>query len=217
MEQMDFKATPRTSLGTKATRMLRKTGMLPVVIYGHGEAPESISLNQHDVEIALKDGARTLTVQSGSQSKQYLIKEVQYDYLDQTPIHMDLARVSLDERVTVNVSIELRGVPKGVADGGVLDQHLMEIELECLVTEIPEILHPLVTELNLGDSLLVKDLQLPANVTVLTDPNERVATVTTVAEEPEETEVATEGEDAEKSAEPERIGRVRKDDEEDEK
>jgi len=217
MEQMDFKATPRTSLGTKATRMLRKTGMLPVVIYGHGEAPESISLNQHDVEIALKDGARTLTVQSGSQSKQYLIKEVQYDYLDQTPIHMDLARVSLDERVTVNVSIELRGVPKGVADGGVLDQHLMEIELECLVTEIPEILHPLVTELNLGDSLLVKDLQLPANVTVLTDPNERVATVTTVAEEPEETEEATEGEDAEKSAEPERIGRVRKDDEEDEK
>lgn len=216
MKQLDFKATPRTALGTRATRKLRKTGMIPVVIYGHGEAPESISLNQHDLEMALTKGARTLTVKAGSKSTQYLIKAVQYDHLDQTPIHMDLARVSLDERVTVKVNIELRGVAKGISDGGVLDQQMTDIEVECLVTEIPETLHPLVTELELGESLYVKDLELPAGVKVLTNPEDRVATITTIAEEPEAEEPAAEDETA-KTEEPERIGRVRKDDEEQEK
>ena len=157
-----------------------------------------------------KAGARTLSVKVGKKTKQYLIKVVQYDHLDYIPIHMDLARVDMDERVTVRVGIELRGVPKGVSGGGVLDQHLAEIEVECLVTEIPQTLHPLVTQLDLGESLLVKDLELPPDVKVITDQQERVATLTTIVEAPEPEEPA-EGE-AEK-AEPERIGRIRKDEE----
>lgn len=217
MKQSEFKGTPRTIWGKKATRALRKTGQLPVIIYGHGEAPESISLDQHEIELALTGGARTLTVDHSGQTTQYLIKAVQYDYLDSTPIHIDLARVKLDERVTVKINIELRGVPKGISSGGVLDQLLTEIELECLVTEIPEILHPLVSELDLGDSLYVKDLELPEGVKVLTDPEERVATITTIAEEIEDEESTAEGEADATEAEPERIGRVRKDDEEPEK
>lgn len=214
MEQTTHNAKPRTSLGKRATRKLRETGMLPVVIYGHGEPPESIMLVKHDVELSLAHGARTLTVKMGKATRQYLIKEVQYDHFDQIPIHMDLARVDMDERVTVHVSIELRGVPKGISGGGVLDQQITEIEVECLMSAIPETLHPLVTELELGDSLLVKDLEIPPGVTVLTKPDDRVATITTIAEEIE-AEEPVEGE-ADKTEEPERIGRVRKDEESEE-
>ena len=181
------------------------------MIYGHGEPPETISLSQHDVEVALAHGSRTLDVDVGGSVKQYLIKEVQYDHLGHTPIHMDLARVDLDERVTVRVAIELRGVPKGASEGGMLEQLMPDLEVECVVTEIPQTLHPVVTDLQVGDSLLVKDLELPLRVKALAGPEERVATVRAlaVAAAPEEVpEVA-----AEEGEEPERIGRVRKEEE----
>jgi large subunit ribosomal protein L25 len=184
--------------------------LLPAIIYGHGEAPEAVSLPAHEVEVALAHGVRTVQLQLGGRKGQYLIKEVQYDHLGDEPIHLDLARVHLDERVTVRVGIELRGTPKGVSEGGILDQHLADIEVECLVTEIPETLHPIVTELALGESLLVKDLALPDGVIAQADPEERVATVRIVAAapEPEEAEEA-----AEEEAEPEIIGRAKKEEE----
>ncbi len=210
MEMITLTGKRRTELGTRASKALRATGMLPVIIYGHGETPEAVSLQLHDVRVALAHGARTLQVKHGRAKKQYLIKDVQYDHLGQMPIHLDLTRVDLDERVKVRVGIELRGVPKGVAEGGVLDQYMADLEVECLVREIPETLHPLVIELALGDSLLVKDLELPAGVIALAEPDARVATVRAMAEapEPEASEEA-----AEETSQPEVIGRVRKEEE----
>lgn len=207
METITLKAEPRTALGTRAVRALRETGLLPAIIYGHGEAPESISLPTHEVQVALAHGVRTVQLKLGRKKQQYLIKEVQYDHLEEEPIHLDLTRVDLDERVTVRVGIELRGVPKGVSDGGLLDQHIADLEVECLVTEIPETLHPLVTELGVGESLLIKDLSLPEGVVAKADPDERVATVRVMAAapEPEEAEEA-----AGEEAQPEVIGRTKK-------
>lgn len=179
------------------------------MIYGHGEAPESVSLAHHEVEVALAHGARTLQVELKGTVKPYLIKEVQYDHLDSNLIHLDLSRVDLHERVRVRVGIELRGVPKGIHEGGVLDQQTAQIEVECVVTEIPDTLHPVVTHLALGDSLLVKDLQLPPGVTAMADPNERIATVRLLAVEVVAPVVPIEGEAA-AAAEPERIGRIKK-------
>jgi len=211
METMTLTAEPRSSSGTRDARRLRALGRVPAVIYGHGEPPESVSFLLHDVEWALQHGARTLPVTTGKKTKQYLIKEVQYDHLGATPIHVDLARVDLDERVEVSVGIELRGTPKGISEGGVLDQFIASIDVECLVTAIPDTLHPMVTELGLGDVLRVRDLVLPEGVVVLTDPDDRIATVRELVPEVE-AEAETEGEAG--SAEPERIGRVRKDEEE---
>lgn len=211
METTTLTGENRNSVGTRASRALREGGKLPVVIYGHGEAPESIALVFRDVEVALAHGARMLRVDIDGRSNQYLIKAVQYDHLNQTPIHLDLARVDLDERVKVRVGIELRGIPKGVSDGGTLELHMADLEVECLAAQIPETLHPLVVELGLGDSLMVKDLELPPGVTATVDGDERVATVrAVVVEEEEAADAAEEGEG--ESAEPERIGRVRKDD-----
>lgn len=211
METASLKSEPRKSEGTRKARALRKAGKLPVVIYGHGEPPEAVSLNQHDVEIALKHGARTLKVDIRGESKPYLIKEVQYDHFADTPIHLDLARVDLNERVRVKVGIELRGIPKGVADGGVLDQSMGQIEIECLVTDIPDTLHPFVTQLALGESLYVKDMQLPPGVTAIADPDDRIATVRKIVETVAAA-APVEGEEA-AVAEPERIGRIKKDEE----
>lgn len=210
METVTLKAEPRSEVGTRTARKLRETGRLPAVIYGHGEPPEIISLARHDLEVALAHGARTLEVDLQGTTKQYLIKAVQYDHLDHLPIHVDLTRVELHERVTVRIAIELRGIPQGVSEGGLLEQLMPDLEVECLVSEIPGTLHPLVTDLAVDDSLLVKDLELPPGVVPVADGEERVATVRPLVTAPEP-EVVEEG--AEETEEPERIGRVRKEDE----
>lgn len=215
MEGTTLKSERRSAMGTRASRALRMTGQLPVIIYGHGEPPEAVSLSRHEVEVAIAQGARILPVDIGGKAQQYLIKDVQYDHLGSTLIHLDLARVAMDERVTVRIGIELRGVPKGISEGGLLDQSLADLDVECLVTAIPDTLHPFVTDLGLGDVLLVKDLELPPGVVALTDPEERVAMVRAKLEEPEAEVTETQEEEGDKDAEPERIGRVRK--EEDEK
>ena len=209
MENLTLKSEPRRALGTRAARKLRETGRVPVVIYGHDQPPEAVSLALHEVELALTHGAHMLRVDVAGDTRQYLIKDIQYDHLGHTPIHLDLTRVALDERVKVRVGIELRGIPRGVSEGGVLDRHMADLEVECLVTDIPETLHPIVTELGLGESLLVKDLKLPAGVAALADPEDRVATVSALMVAPEVEEVE---EIKEEEAEPEVIGRARKED-----
>ncbi len=209
MEAMTINAEPRKTSGTRTSRAMRAAGRLPAVIYGHGEAPESVTLAHHEVEVALAHGARTMQVDLNGAVKPYLIKEVQYDHLGSNLIHVDLARVDLHERVKVRVGIELRGTPKGIHEGGVLDQQMAQIEVECVVTEIPDTLHPVVTHLALGESLLVGDLQLPPGVKVMADPNERIATVRLLAVEVAAPVAPVEGEEA-VAAEPERIGRIKK-------
>ena len=206
-ELITLKTEPRAKLGTRASQALREAGRLPAVVYGHNEPVEAMSLERHEVEVALAHGVRTLDVDVGGKTQRCLIKEVQYDHLGIAPVHMDLARVDIHERVRVTVGIELRGVPKGVTHGGVLDHHLVEMEVECLVSDIPETLHPVVTDLEVGDSLLVKDVELPPGVVAVSDPEARIATIHALAVAPEP-EVVEEVE--EETPEPERIGRVRK-------
>jgi large subunit ribosomal protein L25 len=131
---------------------------------------------------------------------------VQYDHLGTTPIHLDLMRVHVNEVVTVQVGIELRGVPRGVSDGGALEQLIDELEIKCLVAQIPEVLHANVSDLGVGDSILVSDLEMPEGVTPVLTTDARVATVRLLAEE---VEAKAEGEEGE-VAQPEVIGRARK-------
>ncbi|MEK6676586.1 MAG: 50S ribosomal protein L25 [Planctomycetota bacterium] len=208
MEMITIKGQPRTKIGTRESRRVRLLGELPSVIYGHKEPPEAVMFTRHDMELALKHGARMLQVELGGAVKPCLIKAVQYDHLFKHAIHVDLTRVDLNERVRVKVGIELRGIPKGVSEGGVLEQYLAEIDVECLVTEIPNTLHPAVGHLTLGQSLLIKDLVLPPGVEAVSSPTDRIASVRELVVAPV-AEAPVEG--AEAPAEPERIGRVRKD------
>lgn len=200
---------PREQLGTRKTRRLRQSGMIPAVIHGGQAAPEAVALAEHEIELALKHGQRVLDLKLKDEAAKVLIKQVQYDHLGTTPIHLDLRRVSLSDRVKVTVPLEFRGTPVGTKDGGVLQTLIVELEIEVLVTEIPERIRVNVGDLKIDDVIHVRDIQVPPGVKVLSKPDDLVALVTTIAEELP-TAAPAEGE----AAEPEVIGRVREPEEE---
>jgi large subunit ribosomal protein L25 len=195
-------ATPRNELGSRANKRLRDTGFIPGVIYGHKEAVVPVTLPKKEVVNHLEHGAHVFNVALDGKSETVLVKEVQYDHLGIEVIHVDFARVSLDEKVEVTVPLELKGEPKGEADGGVLQQILAELEIECLVTEIPDAIRHNVSEMALNDVLHIRDLKLPPGVRVLQDEDLIVATVKEIVEEAAPLAAAEEG-----AAEPEVIGR----------
>jgi large subunit ribosomal protein L25 len=191
---------PRSELGSRANKRLRDAGFIPGVIYGHKEAVVPVTLPKKEVVNHLNHGTHLFDLALDGKNEKVLVKEVQYDHLGHEVLHVDFARVSLDERVEVTVPLELKGEPKGEADGGVLQQIVAEIELECLVTEIPDAIRHNVAEMALGDVLHIKDLKLPPGAKALQDEDLIVATVKEIAEE-------APAEAAEGAAEPEVIGR----------
>src|SRR3989440_6175319 len=194
-------AEPRNQLGSRANKRLRDSGQLPGVIYGHKEAVVPVTLPKKEVINHLNHGAHLFNLALDGKNETVLVKEVQYDHLGADVLHVDFARVSLDEKVEVTVPLELKGEPKGEADGGVLQQILSQLEVECLVTDIPEIIRHNVSEMKLNDVLHIKELQLPPGVRVLQDEDLIVATVREIVEEAP-TEAVEAG-----AAEPEVIGR----------
>src|SRR5438132_11544703 len=132
-------AKPRNELGSRANKRLRDSGFIPGVIYGHKEAVVPITLPKKDTVNHLHHGAHLFDLAVDGKSEKVLVKEVQYDHLGIEVLHVDFARVSLDEKVAVTVSLALKGTPKGEADGGVLQQAISELEVECRVTDIPNV------------------------------------------------------------------------------
>jgi large subunit ribosomal protein L25 len=193
-------AKQRSELGSRANKRLRDAGLLPGVIYGHKEAVVPVTLPKKEVVNHIHHGAHLFDLSIDGKSEKVLVKEVQYDHLGLEVMHVDFARVSLDEKVEVTVPLELKGEPKGEADGGVLTQVISELEIECLVTDIPDVIRHNVSEMALNDVLHIKDLKLPQGVKVLQDEDLIVASVREIVEETAEP-VAAEG-----AAEPEVIG-----------
>jgi len=198
----------REQLGSRANKRLRDSGKLPGVIYGHKEAVVPVSLPKKEVVNHIHHGAHVFELQLSGKAETCLVKEVQYDHLGLEVIHVDFARVSLNEKVEVTVPLELKGTPKGEDDGGVLQQIVSDLEIECLVTDIPDKIVHNVTEMKLDDVLHLKDIKLPSGVKALQDEDLIVATCAEIKEE-EPTE-AVEGE----SAEPEVIGKKKEEGEE---
>jgi large subunit ribosomal protein L25 len=197
-----IKANKRSGLGTRLARKARVGGLIPGIIYGHGETPLSVTLNKRELQTLLGKRERVLELEIESARQHVLIKEVQYDAMQQNILHLDMARVSLDERVEVTVPIVLRGVPVGALEGGVLGQVMNNVEIECLVVAIPEEIRASVVEMKVGDVLKAKELLLPEGVKLIGDPERIVVTCSTVAEEVEEPVAVV----AEGGAEPEVIG-----------
>lgn len=209
-EVLVLEAQIRQDSGTRAARKVRKAGQVPAIIYGHGLEPVAVRLSAHDLSLELQHHHRLLDVVLDGVRGRYLVKDIQYDYLYEHVMHVDLIRVRLDERVTVTVAIELRGVPAGVAEGGVLEQLANDVELECVVTSIPENIRIQVNDLQLGETLTAAQLDMPAGANLISDPEMPVAVVRAAEEEEEEVEeAAPEGE-----TEPARIQREREEKEE---
>ena len=199
-QTITVKAEARNERGSRANKRLRDQGLIPGVIYGHKQDVLPITLPKKETVNHLNHGAHVFSLAIDGKTENALVKEVQYDHLGMEVLHIDFARVDLNERVTVTVPIELRGTPKGAADGGVLTQVMADLEIECVVTDIPEVIKHSVADMELNSALHIKDLKLPAGATATHDGELIVATVKAIVE-------AAPAEAAEGSAEPEVIGK----------
>lgn len=213
MEIATIQGETREREGHHGNDRLRRRGLVPAVIYGHGQAPELVALSLHDTEQALEHMQHVVKLQVGGHIQQYLVKEVQYDHLQKTPVHVDLMRVDESERVKVKVGIEFRGTPRGTAEGGTLVSVLGELDVECLVLQIPESIRVKVDHLALNEMLHVRDIEVPPDVKVLNNPDDIVAVVHPPRGTTTEEIAAAEGAEG---AEPEVIGKGPKEAAEDE-
>lgn len=177
MEIPTITVETRKASGSRAAARLRKQGKLPAIVYGHGEDPLPIVLDYHDVEQHLKHGLHVVNLNMGSKTQPCQFKDAQYDHLGIDLVHVDLVRVDLSERVRVTVPIDFRGTPAGVGEGGVFRHDLNEIEVECLVTAIPESIRVEVGGLGLNQVLHVKEIALPDGVNHVLDAEKIVAVV----------------------------------------
>jgi large subunit ribosomal protein L25 len=202
VQSIPLSVKPRSERGSRANKRLRDGGFLPGVIYGHKEAVIPITLPRRELVHHLAHGAHVFDLEIEGRSEKVLVKEVQYDHLGTNVLHVDFTRVRADERVEVTVPLELKGTPKGEEDGGVLQQIIAELEIECLVLEIPDVIRHNVSEMKLNDVLHIRDIQLPPGVRCLQDGELIVATVKEVHEAVIAPEAAEEA-----AAEPELIGR----------
>ena len=182
----------RPTLGTRATRRLREAGKLPAIVYGHGQAAVNVAVPAKLFRESLAKSAHVFELTVDGKKENVLLKDVQYDHLGTQVIHIDFARVDLSEKVVVNVSVELKGDAIGEKDGGILQQVLSEIEVECVVTEIPSLIIYNVSTLKLDESVHVRDLTLPKGVVAVTDGDLIVAICHAIKEE--ESAEATEAE-----------------------
>jgi large subunit ribosomal protein L25 len=219
MAVVSFSATARNISGKGAARTLRRQGQVPAVIYGHGREPLSLSLNARDLDKLLSHiqaESTVIEVSVGGQTAKTLIREIQRHPIKRQILHVDFQALVAGEKVTVNIPIVLEGIPEGVKlEGGVLDQTLRELEIECDPSDIPDHAELDVTAMVIGDSLHVSDIKLPANVRILDDPETSVAVLAAPRAVIEETPVAEAVEGAEGAVgEPEVIGKGPSDEEE---
>jgi large subunit ribosomal protein L25 len=212
-ETVTLTAQKREGRGSRKAEHLRKQGKIPAVVYGHKEATVSLSLSAEELISAIRHGARVIDLKADGKTEKALIREIQWDHLGKDILHVDLARVSADERIHVAVKIELRGIAPGVNAGGVLDQPMHTLTVECLAISVPESIRVNIADLQIGGSIYVRELHLPEGVTADADPDAVVVHVSApqVAPEAAAAPAATE------TAEPEVIGRKAAEEEEEEK
>jgi len=172
----------RPGTGKGPARQARFAGEIPGVIYGAGETPVALAVPKKEFELALKTahaGGNVIVAikLDGAIEKTAIIREVQRDPITHAILHLDFHHISLTEKVTVEVTVHLVGTPDGVKNGGGILEHITRtIEIECLPTQIPQHLEADVTALAIGDSIHVRDLNVP-NAEVLSDPDTTIATV----------------------------------------
>jgi large subunit ribosomal protein L25 len=204
-------AKPREGKFNKnAARRVRVAGKIPAVLYGGGDEAVAIELDPKQIARILYSETGHNTIFDvelvGHAKAKAMIVDWQLEPIKDQIIHADLKRIALDKVLTVSVRVKLVGVPEGVkSDGGVLDQVLREIEIECLPADIPSHIDVEVSGLKLNDAIRVSDLPHSDKVKYLVDEDATVAHVVAIREEAAATAEGAAGAAAATSAEPEVI------------
>ena len=189
----------RTTTGTRDARRLRRQGLVPAVLYGHGEQCVDLAARRDALEAVVRHGSRIVELK-GAVKTSALVRDLQWDTFGVEPLHVDFLRVDKTERIKVRVPLDLKGESPGHRAGGTLNLVLHEIEIECTPDTIPEKIHVPVGTLEIGGHIKVHDIDLPKGAKAITHGDETAVTCTVTAHKPETTAAAG-------AAEPEIIGR----------
>jgi large subunit ribosomal protein L25 len=203
-----LKAEQRTDAGKGTARKLRAAGRIPGVVYGHGDAV-AIDVDARELYRLLHTDAGMnvlVGLKVGKDEWLAMPRDVQRDNIRDLLIHVDFLRIARDEKITVEVPVHIVGDSHGVREGGVVEHHLWNLQLECFPQDVPTAVEADITELGIGESLKVEDLAVPPDCTILTSTDEIVVSVVTpqvlrVEEEVAVGAEAAEGEEAPAAAE----------------
>jgi large subunit ribosomal protein L25 len=217
MEKVVLKASPRSATG-RQVRALRRSGLLPAVIYGHNVEPISISLEGREAGRLLGRLSSSSLVTIDLDGKEYpsLVREKQINYIKRNLIHVDFMVVSLTEKIRANVSIVLTGLSPAVKDfNAMLINGLSELEVEAFPQDLPEsITVDISTLVKIGDGIHVRDIVLSDKVQVMDTPDEMIVLATAPAKEEVVEVVTPEAAVVEEGAEPEVLEKGKKEEEE---
>ncbi len=190
MDIIKLTARQREGIGKSYTRKARAQGWIPAIYYGHNFDPVKIEVNHKEFTAIVRGKKQShlidLGVGKGESDSIAVIREVQKHVLkDEKFYHIDFLHVATNEKVIVDCRLEITGVAVGVKDGGVLGHPIQSVKIECMPADIPEKIIVDVTNLNIGDSIHVRDLSIP-NVTIKEAAEEVLAVVTRATRESEE-------------------------------
>jgi large subunit ribosomal protein L25 len=220
MEHQVLEAAIRETTGRAAAREARRDGKIPAILYGRGEETVAVEVDGRQLERMLQHGLAEhgmldLDLKEGRAKgrRTVLIREVQHHPVTGEILHADFYHVEMEQKIQASVPVVLVGQAEGVRKGGILEQLLREIEIECVAKKMPGNVQLNVSELELGNSIHVRDLVLGADIQVLTDLGRTVVSVVTPRLREEEVAPAAEVVAEEEVAEPEVVGKKAKEEE----
>lgn len=211
MKEIAIAATRRNESGKGSARRTRMAGEIPGIVYGPETDPISVAVNQHDFSAAMKkaDAATILNLTFDGQERKVIVRDMQRDPLTSRVIHLDFHAISMDKPINVSIPIKFVGTPVGVkTDGGIMQATMRELDIYCLPINIPDDFEIDVSELGIGESIHVSELEIP-NVEIASEARRTVVTIaaptvikaaTTDEEEGEEAEEGVEGAEGEEAA-----------------
>jgi len=191
-KQVKLSATRRTDTGRSAVRKIKAQGAVPAIIYGGKTKPEPLQVSKRDISLMLSHASGEnilveLEIDGEQTGRLALVQEVQHAPIGGDILHVDFHAVSMDEMIEADVPLVPTGIPEGVKTfGGLLDQNLRSLEIECLPRDLPDLISVDVSALNIGDSVHVREIPLPQGVTTRVSADLTVFSVVapTVEEEP---------------------------------
>ena len=176
-KQVKLKAEPRTNVGRSAVRKLRARGLIPAVIYGGNNKPQPLQVTARDINAMMSQASGEnvlveLEVAGEGSSRTALVQEVQHSPVGGNIRHVDFHAISMDEMIQAEVPLESTGTAVGVKTfGGLLEQSLRALAIECLPGDLPDRITVDVSQLNIGDSIHVRDIHFPPGVTSKVQPD----------------------------------------------
>ena len=188
--QVKLTAERRTAIGRSAVRKIKAAGSIPAVIYGAKDKAEPLQVSRREINAMLSHAAGEnilVELEIAGKSRLALVQEIQHAPLGGAVLHIDFHAVSMDEVIQAEVPLEPVGMANGVKNmGGLLEQSLRSLAIECLPKDLPDMIKVDVTALDIGHAIHVREIQLPPGVTTKVQPDLTAFSVLapTVEEEP---------------------------------